>query len=405
MKRIIATLTVLISFVTLIQAQENKGAGVVQTAVPFLNITTDSRSGALGEAGAATTPDIASQAKNPAKYAFTESTSGIALSYTPWLKNLGISDMNIAHLFGYHKLDDLQTVSASLRYFNLGEFDFYDRSGDPAGGSNPNEFAFDMGYALKLTDNWSGSVALRYIMSDIYQNVGSTLEATNSDLDAGHAFASDVSFFYNKPFYRARKQSNIAFGLNISNIGSKISYDGGEQKDFIPTNLKIGGAYTTEIDQYNKVSFALDVNKLLVPTLLEEGMPKYDETDPYLQKVGPIEGIFRSFADAPMGFKEELREITISTGVEYWYNEQFALRAGYFHESGESDIDQDPANEWKNKGGRRYLSFGAGLKMNVFVFDFSYMVSVGNTNNALSNTLRFTLGYDIDNFRRQGRRR
>lgn len=391
MKRILATLTVFISFVTITLAQE--GAGVVQSAVPFLNITTDSRSGAMGETGAATAPDIASQAKNPAKYAFTESTSGIALSYTPWLKNLGINDMSIAHLFGYHKLDDLQTLSASLRYFNLGEFDFFDRSGDPAGGSNPNEFAFDMGYALKLTDNWSGSVVLRYIMSDIYQNVGSTIEAANSDLDAGHAFASDVSFFYNKAFFSNRKNSNIAFGLNISNIGSKITYDGGIRKDFIPTNLKIGGAYTTEIDQYNKVSFALDLNKLLVPSLLEEGMPKYDETDPYLQKVGPIEGIFRSFGDAPLGFKEELQEIHFSLGVEYWYNEQFALRAGYAHEA-------------KDKGDRKYLTLGAGLRMNVFVFDFSYIIpSLGNTNNALSNTLRFTLGYDIDNFRRQGRRR
>lgn len=386
MKRILATLTVFISFVTITLAQE--GAGVVQSAVPFLNITTDSHSGAMGETGAATAPDIASQATNPAKYAFTESTSGIALSYTPWLKNLGINDMSIAHLFGYHKLDDLQTLSASLRYFNLGEFEFFDRSGYPDSGSNPNEFAVDMGYALKLTDNWSGSVVLRYIMSDIYQNVSAT---TNSDLDAGHAFASDVSFYYNKDYFVNRKNSNIAFGLNISNIGSKITYDGGIRKDFIPTNLKIGGAYTTEIDQYNKVSFALDLNKLLVPSLLDEEDPKYNEDDPELQEVGPIEGIFRSFSDAPLGFKEELQEIRLNFGIEYWYNEQFALRAGYAHEP-------------KDKGNRKYLTMGAGLKMNVFVFDFSYIIPTG-TQDALGNTLRFTLGYDIDNFRRQGRRR
>jgi hypothetical protein len=393
MKQILTTTILLLFALISIKAQNESGAGVVQTAVPFLNITTDSRAGALGNAGAATSPDIASQSNNPAKYAFTESTSGIALSYTPWLKNIGVGDMNIAHLFGYHKIDNLQTISSSLRYFNLGEFHFYDRAGVPAGGSNPNEFAIDLGYALKLTENWSGSVALRYIMSDIYQNVGSTFETQSNDLNAGHSFASDVSFYYNKSFHRTRKESSVAFGVNISNIGSKISYDGGERKDFIPANLKIGGAYTTEIDKYNKVLFALDLNKLIVPSLLEEGMPKYDEMDPLLKDVGPIEGIFRSFTDAPLGFKEELQEIQINIGMEYWYNEQFALRIGYAHEA-------------EDKGDRKYLTFGAGLKMNVFIFDLSYIIpSLGNTNHALSNTLRFTLGYDLDNFRRQGRRR
>jgi hypothetical protein len=400
MKRTLTTAIVFLLALTFTKAQDESGAGPVSSAAPFLTITTDSRSGALGNTGAATIPDIASQANNPSKYAFIESTSGISISYTPWLKNIGVSDMNITHLFGYHKLDELQTLSASLRYFNLGEFVFYTPQGLPDGGSNPNEFAVDLGYALKLTENWSGSVALRYIMSDIYQNIGTSQAGMNSNLKAGHAFASDVSFYYNNSFYRARKESNIAFGLNISNIGSKISYDGGARKDFIPTNLKIGGAYTTEIDQYNKISVSLDFDKLLVPSYLESDMPKYDETDPYLQKVGPIEGIFRSFTDAPNGFKEEIHEVIASAGVEYWYNNQFALRGGYSHESGGTDT-----NDWRFKGGRKYLTFGAGLKMNVFVFDFSYMISVGNENNALSNTLRFTLGYDLDNFRRQGQRR
>lgn len=367
------------------------GAGVVSSGVQFLSIAPDSRAGAMGDVGAATSPDINSQHWNPAKYAFTESSTGVALSYTPWLRNL-VSDMNIAYLVGYHKLDKLQTISGSLKYFDLGSMQFYNSNGDPTGGSSPYEAAIDFGYALKLSDNWSGSVAMRYILSDIYSGVGTNVgSGQTSDLKAGHSFGADVAFFYNKTFIKSRKESTVAYGINVSNIGAKISYDGGNTHDFIPTNLRIGGAYTTEIDKYNKVSFALDFNKLLVPTA------KYNEVDGELfydafgnEDVGPIDGIFTSFADAPGGLAEELREITIGFGAEYSYSEQFAVRTGYFHEA-------------EDKGDRKFLTFGAGLKMNVFSIDFSYIYTLSRQS-PLENTLRFTLGFDLEDFQRQGNR-
>lgn len=381
-----------LSFAELAKAQSTTGATVVSSAVPFLSIAPDSRGGAMGDAGAATLPDINSQFWNPAKYAFIESKSGVALSYTPWLAGL-VDDMNLAYLVGYHQLDKLQTISGSLRYFDLGSMQFYNSAGIDAGKSNPNEFSVDMGYALKLSDNWSGSVALRYIMSDIYSGSNSVSgSGSTSSLKAGHSFAADVAFYYNKTFIKSRKESNIAYGVNISNIGAKISYDGGERKDFIPTNLRIGGAYTSEIDKYNKYSVTLDFNKLLVPS------PQYEVVDgkPVFAGLGnddidPITGIFKSFGDASGGFSEELKEITISVGAEYWYNKQFALRTGYFHEAAE-------------KGDRKFLTFGAGLKMNVFSLDFSYIFTLARTS-PLENTLRFTLGFDLDDFNKQGRRR
>lgn len=383
--------SLLLLFAEVSKAQSTTGAGVVSSAVPFLTIAPDSRGGAMGDVGAATLPDINSQTWNPAKYAFIESRSGIALSYTPWLRNL-VSDMNLAYLVGYHKLDKLQTVSGSLRYFDLGSMQFYDNNGNPTNSSNPNEFSLDLGYALKLSDTWSGSVALRYILSDIFSGAGGTVGSTTTDLNAGQSGAADVAFFYNKTFLKSRKESTVAYGINISNIGSKISYDGGQIKDFIPTNLRVGGAYTTEIDKYNKVSFALDFNKLLVPS------PVYEEVDGQVvlsnlgnADVGPIEGIFKSFGDAPNGFKEELSEVTISVGAEYWYSKQFAIRTGYFNES-------------KDKGDRKFLTFGAGLKMNVFSLDFSYIYTLSRTS-PLENTLRFTLGFDLDDFQKQGRKK
>lgn len=385
MNRIFLVLVVLmLSFAEISSAQSTTGAGVVRSAVPFLTIAPDSRGGAMGDVGAATLPDVNSQYWNPAKYAFVESNSGIALSYTPWLRNL-VNDMNLAYLVGYHQLDDLQTISASLRYFDLGSMQFYTANGDPNGSSSPNEFSIDMGYALKLTDNWSGSVALRYILSDIYSGVNAASGSTSA-LQAGNSYAADVAFFYNKTYIKSRKESNIAFGLNISNIGAKISYDGGYIKDFIPTNMRLGSTYTTEIDKYNKISVSLDFNKLLVPTLYAN-----DSTLAGLggDKIGPIEGIFSSFSDAPGGFKEELQEVTVSIGAEYWYSKQFAIRAGYF-------------NEAKDKGDRKFLTFGAGLKMNVFSLDFSYIYTLARTS-PLEGTLRFTLGLDLESFKNQGR--
>jgi hypothetical protein len=366
------------------QIKSTTGSLVVSSAVPFLSIAPDSRGGAMGDVGVSTSPDINSQFWNPAKNVFNESRSGIALSYTPWLRSL-VQDMNLAYLTGYHQLDDKQAFSGSLRYFDLGAMKLFNEEGASTGSSSPNEFAVDFGYSLKLSDNWSGAVSLRFILSDIYNGI------VDYDLQAGTAYAGDVAFFYNKKFYKNRKYSTIAYGIDISNIGSKISYTGGVTKDFIPTNLRIGGSYSTEIDKYNKIGFSIDFNKLLVPS------PEIvDSTGEILsnlgnQKISPIEGIFVSFTDAPGGFSEELSEITVSLGAEYWYSNQFAVRAGYF-------------NEAATKGDRKFLTFGAGLKMNVFSLDFSYIYTLRRTS-PLENTLRFTLGFDLDDFQKQGKKK
>jgi hypothetical protein len=358
------------------------GANTITTGVPFLTIAPDSRAGAMGDAGVATSPDANSQHWNPAKYAFTESEMGIALSYTPWLRNL-VSDINLAYLAGFKRLDDRQTVSASLRYFSLGDISFMSEYGDPTGQQSPNEFAIDMGYTRLLSDNFSGSVAIRYIRSDL--TGGQTVGGVESH--AANDFAADVAFYYQNQIRMNRKNSTIAAGINISNIGGKISYTDGETKDFIPTNLKLGVSYKTELDRYNTITFAFDANKLLVPT------PDTTKTGDILTGLGSsksvVSGIFSSFSDAPGGMKEELKEITFSVGAEYWYNKQFALRAGYFYE--------DPT-----KGNRKFFTAGAGLKMNVFALDFSYLLPVAQ-NNPLANTLRFTLSFDFEAFKRQRR--
>ena len=357
------------------------GANTITTGVPFLTIAPDSRSGAMGDAGVAISPDVNSQHWNPAKYAFAESEMGIALSYTPWLRNL-VQDINLAYLVGYKRLDDHQTVSASLRYFTLGDIQFMSEYGDQLGQQKPNEFAIDFGYTRLLSDNFSGAVALRYIRSDL---TGGQMFG-NMETHAGTSYAADVAFYYQNQIRMNRKNSTIAAGINISNIGSKISYTDGETKDFIPTNLKIGVSYKTEMDRYNTLTFTFDANKLLVPT------PSKDSTDIITgsgSNKSPIAGIFSSFSDAPGGMKEEFKEINFSVGAEYWYNKQFALRLGYFYE--------DPT-----KGNRKFFTAGAGLKMNVFALDFSYLLPVAQ-NNPLANTLRFTLSFDFDAFNKQKR--
>jgi hypothetical protein len=356
------------------------GANVITTGVPFLTIAPDSRGGAMGDAGAATSPDLNSQHWNAAKYGFMESDMGVALSYTPWLRNL-VQDINLAYLVGYKRLDDQQTMSASLRYFSLGDITFMSEYGDPTGQQSPNEFAIDLGYTRLLSEKFSGAVALRYIRSDL--TGGQMVNGTETH--AGNAYAADVAFYYQNEIRVNRKRSVFASGINISNIGSKISYTDGETKDFIPTNLKLGLDYKTEMDRYNTISFSFDANKLLVPT------PDTTSTDIITggnSDIGPIEGIFVSFSDAPGGWKEELQEITFSIGTEYWYNKQFAIRAGYYYEN-------------VNKGNRKFFTAGAGLKMNVFALDFSYLIAAQN--NPLANTLRFTLSFDFDAFNKQRR--
>lgn len=361
------------------QRTSTTGANTITTGVPFLTIAPDSRGGAMGDAGAATSPDVNSQHWNAAKYAFAESEMGIGLSYTPWLRNL-VSDINLAYLVGYKRLDDLQTMSASLRYFTLGDITFMSEYGDPTGQQSPNEFAFDIGYTRLLSDNFSGAVALRYIRSDL---TGGQL-VNGTETHAGNSYAADVAFYYQKEIRVNRKSSMFSSGINISNIGSKISYTDGETKDFIPTNLKLGVAYKTEMDRYNTITFAFDANKLLVPT---PDTARVDIVTGSISDKSPIAGIFSSFGDAPGGMSEEFKEINFSVGAEYWYNNQFALRAGYYYE----DV---------TKGNRKFFTAGAGLKMNVFALDFSYLLPVAQ-NNPLANTLRFTLSFDFEAFNKQ----
>ena len=366
------------------QGSTTSGSNVITSGVPFLTIAPDSRSGAMGDAGVALSPDVNSQHWNAAKYAFVPSEMGVALSYTPWLRNL-VSDINLAYLVGYKRLDDLQTLSASLRYFTLGDIQFTDNEGGDAGSQSPNEFAVDFGYTRLLSEKFSGAVVIRYIRSDL---TGGQLVG-GAETHAGSTFATDVAFYYQNELRNNRKNSTIAAGINLSNIGGKISYTDGETKDFIPANMKLGVAYTMEMDAYNTITIAFDANKLLVPTPAQDSL----STDGVIAPIGfssdksTVAGIFSSFTDAPGGMSEELKEITFSLGAEYWYNKQFALRAGYFYED-------------QSKGNRKFFTAGAGLKMNVFALDFSYLLPVAQ-NNPLANTLRFTLSFDFDAFNKQ----
>ncbi len=357
------------------------GANTITTGVPFLTIAPDSRAGAMGDAGVATSPDVNSQHWNPAKYAFVESEMGVALSYTPWLRNL-VSDINLAYLVGYKRLDDRQTLSGSLRYFTLGDITFMSEYGDPTGQQSPNEFAVDMGYTRLLLDNFSGAVAMRYIRSDL---TGGQL-VNGVETHAGNTFAADVAFYYQTEMRINRKSSVFAAGIDISNIGGKISYTDGETKDFLPTNMKLGLSYKTEMDKYNTITFAFDANKLMVPT---PDTASVDIVTGLGSDKSVVEGMFTSFTDAPGGMSEEFKEINFSVGAEYWYNNQFAIRAGYYYE----DV---------NKGNRKFFTAGAGLKMNVFALDFSYLLPIAQ-NNPLANTLRFTLSFDFEAFNKQRR--
>ncbi len=343
----------------------------INTAVPFLRISPDARSGAMGDAGLAISPDANSVYWNLSKLPFAPKKSAVAVTYTPWLKEL-VNDVFLAQLAGYTQLDELQAIGGSLRYFSLGDIEFRDIGGADNGTFRPREFAIDAGYARKLSDNWSLGVALRYIHSSLATGV----TPDQQTIRPGRAVAADVSGFYTKDFEKDNGViNNWSFGFAITNIGNRISYTQSAQKDFLPTNLGLGTSYTIGIDEYNKVTFSLDVNKLLVPT------PRLDSTYP---DKSMLEGMFSSFGDAPGGFKEELHELMYSLGGEYWYNDQFAVRAGYY-------------NEHKTKGNRRYFTAGLGVKYNIFGLNFSYLVPSGTgiQRNPLSNTLRFTLTFDL----------
>ena len=356
----------------------------ISTAVPFLTITPDSRHGAMGDVGAATSPDANSQYLNPSKYAFAEGKYGFSLSYTPWLRQL-VNDINLAYLSGYYRIDNLQVIASSLRYFSMGDITLTGLDQTNMGTVSPSEFAFDFSYSRKLSDNFSGGVALRYIRSDLSGGMAGS-GASAGTYTAGNAFATDVSFFYTNSSGGTGASKTFSAGINFSNIGSKISYDQGSNKDFIPANMRLGTTYTSEIDDYNTFSVSLDVNKLLVPTPKSQVIYGSDGSVVVLPdnttNQSVISSIFNSFTDAPGGLKEELQEFTVSAGAEYWYRKQFALRTGYF-------------NEAQNKGNRKFFTAGVGVKMNIAAIDFSYVIPV-QRNNPLANTIRFTLLFDID---------
>ncbi len=363
------------------------GLNALRIAVPFLTIAPDSRSAALGDAGVASVPDVNAQHWNPAKFPFIEGKKwGIGFSYTPWLRNL-VNDINLTNLTGFYQVDDMQAVSGSLLYFSMGEITFRDNNNNYIQAFNPNEFAIDFAYSRKFSEFIAGAMAFRYIRSDLTGNFTTTGTGSGK---AGTSFAADMAVYYQHPINLSGKNGEMALGANISNIGTKLSYNEDPQKEFIPINMRIGGRISMNIDQYNGFSYLLDFNKMLVPT-----PPIYNSQGEIVKGMDPnvsvVQGMIQSFYDAPGGFKEEMQEIYIATGVEYWYARQFAIRAGYFHES-------------QNKGNRKYITLGAGLRYNVFNIDFSYLIPTGGFNSPMANTLRFSISFEFEPSRNRNRK-
>ncbi len=352
----------------------------INTAATFMSIAPDARGGGMGDIGAATEADIYSQYWNPAKYPFNIARAGVGVSYTPWLRKL-VNDINLANVTGFYRIGDYSAVHASLRYFSLGEV-FIEGMDDMT--IKPYEMAIDAGYSRMLSETFSMAVNLRFILSDIKYDY-------TAESSAAKAFAADIALYRLGYFMAGNRECSLGWGINISNIGSKLSYGGSDQSEFLPTNLRIGLNLTIPFNEYNKFSFGVDLNKLLVPT-----PPKQEEgesTEDFMKRVNDegyygissIAGIFKSFGDAPGGFKEEMEEIQYSLGCEYTYNDRFMLRAGYHHEA-------------ENKGNRKYFTVGAGFHMSVFTVDASYVFSTAQSN-PLDQTMRFSLGFDLDGMR------
>lgn len=372
----------------------------VNTGVTTLSIAPDARGSSMGNLGAATDPDMNSQYWNPSKYAFAYSQGGLSLSYTPWLRKI-VNDIFLANLSGYWKLGsgDNQALSASLRYFSLGEVTTsgYESDGSAVQTINPYEFAIDLGYSRKLSEKFSMGVVLRYILSDLSYQDTQTGEQNN----AASAFSVDLSGYFTTFPMIGRNECQFSWGFDISNIGTKVSYDNGANNAFLPANLRLGANFMFPLADYHTLAFGLDLNKLLVPTKPRpkdydmesaEGQEEYNNALDDWNGMSPISAIFKSFSDAPGGFKEELQEITVSFGAEYNYNQQFFVRAGYNYER-------------ENKGGRSYFAFGAGFSLNVVQLDASYMLATAQSS-PLDQTLRFTLTFDMDGLRDLiGRRR
>jgi hypothetical protein len=351
---------------------------VITTAVPFLMISADARASGLGEQGVATTPDAFSQHWNPSKYVFSENLSGVGISYTPYLSKL-VSDVFLANVNYFNVIDDRSSWSASFKYFSLGDIDIIQNPQDIPILENPNEFTLDASYSLKLSEYFALAVTGRFLMSDV------KLQSVDSDSDSASSFAVDISGFFQSDEKAYGNFNGIwRGGFNISNIGPRMKYEELGKKNFIPTNLKVGTAYDFIFDSSNKVSLNLELNKLLVPS---PSIPIYNSNNQIIgynqADVNFLSGIFKSFGDAPDGFSEELREFTIALGIEYLYNDSFAIRAGYF-------------NENENKGARKYLTFGTGFKLNEINLDLSYLLSTSSIISPLENTLRFSFTYNFN---------
>ena len=372
-------------------AQEKKDLfNPVNYAVVSQTIAPDARGGGLGDVGAATDPDVNSQYWNPAKYPFCISRAGVALNFTPWLRSL-VNDMNLAYLAGYYRIGDHSAVSSWLRYFNLGKvYTSYEGAESGEGTTiNPYEMSLDVAYSLMLSETFSLSAALRWIYSDMRFD-------EREDNSPASAFAADIAAYYQNYINIGQRHCQLAIGLNISNIGSKINITGKAYSEFLPANLRLGASLMIPIDEYNRLTIAADANKLLVPTVpkQEEGEDNSEYEDRVHREyndISAIRGIFKSFGDAPGGFKEELQEIYYGVGAEYTYNDKFSLRAGYHHEA-------------ENKGNRKYFTVGAGFKMSVFQLDAGYVVATAKSN-PLDQTLRFSLTFDMDGIKDLFKRR
>jgi len=350
------------------------------TAVPFLRIVPDARAAALGDGGIGLSADPNAMHVNASKLAFAENKLAVAASYSPWLRSLGLTDVYLAYLSGYLKLDKVQTIGASLRYFSLGNITFTDDQGNSIRPGRPNEYELAVAYARALSSNLSVGITGKFI----YSNLAAGLVVESTDIFAGTAFAADLSMTYKKKLKMGETKSELTIGGAITNIGSKISYTKSINKDYLPANLGIGANWEFSLDNFNSLSIICDLNKLLVPT--PTNVDANNDGRPDYRDYSPISAIFKSFGDAPGGFAEEMREISISSGLEYWYDKQFALRAGYYYE--------DPT-----KGNRQFLTAGLGIKYNVFSLNFSYLVPTSNQRNPLDNTLRFTFIFDVNSFK------
>lgn len=358
-----------------------------KNSVTSQSIAPDARAGGMGDVGAATDPDVASQFWNPAKYPFTISRAGVSLNYTPWLRQL-VSDIDLAYLVGYYRIGDYSAVSGSLRYFSLGEV-FYGDTSDTQMTLNPYEMSFDVAYSIMLSEKFSIAAGVRWIYSDLTYNYSDTSSP-------GSAFAVDLAAYYQNYVNIGQRECQLGIGLDISNVGSKINFGGDENSEFLPANLRLGASLMVPVDEYNRFSIAVDANKPLVPTMpvkmdgeSDEDFITRKQNDYY--DVSPISGIFKSFGDAPGGFKEEMQEIRWSVGAEYVYNDKFSLRAGYHHES-------------ENKGNRKYFTVGAGFRMSAFNLDCGYVIATAKSN-PLDQTLRFTLAFDMDGLKDLFRRK